>query len=99
MISQSNFERLWILGVASNDNVNRDLSNVRVGIKVVPVGRIKYFQDFARWEYNFNGLVFKVDKIINSSLSMFAPGFGGKPYGNGGIIVSGGYLSKLRIVG
>lgn len=99
MISLSNRERLVILGVADNDKVNRDLSNVRVGNKVMVEGRIKCFQDFCIWEYEFGNLVFKVDEIVNNSLSLIASGYGGKPYGNGVIIVSGGYLSKLLLVG
>ena len=102
MISLSNRERLSVLGVARNDRVNRDLSNVKVGDKgnrVIIEGRIKYFQDFCTWEHEFGELVFRADKIINNSLVLKAPGYGGKPYGNGVIIVSGGYLSKLLLVG
>jgi hypothetical protein len=99
VISLHNRERLTVLGVADSNNVDRDLSNVRVGNKIIIKGRIKYFQDFCTWEHEFGGLVFKVDEIVNNSLVLKAPGYGDKPYGNGVIVVFGGYLRKLLLVG
>lgn len=56
--------------------------------------KIAFCQDFAVWEGLPNGVDFEVSPVGKDSVKLVAPGYGGKPYGNGAIYVYRGINKK-----
>ena len=57
------------------------------GMKFRSGNKIKYSQDFSQWVGIPSGIEFDVEIPYPGQARLKAPGYGGRPYGNGVIIV------------
>ena len=63
-------------------------------MKFTEGNKVIFSQDFRIWEGLPSDVDFEVHPIGQNSVKLVAPGYGGKPYGNGAIYVSRGMNEK-----